>query len=162
MSDTAEIVTDWQQRAKVIFNVPKPEHFTDHRHCCECAEHDQTLLAHDVDSISVEELGHPGWDPLCFTSAEGLLYYLPALIRLTLETIDNREETYLEQMLFHLTYGGAENRIWQACNREQRGFVAEFIRYLISSHSARLEECGCGSEIEKALEVWQGGAPYNN
>ena len=66
---------DWKQQAKVIFNEPKPAHFVDHRHCCECAEHDETLTTFDVDSIDLQQLGNPGWDPLCFSSSEGLIYY---------------------------------------------------------------------------------------
>ena len=86
---------DWTQHAKRLFNVPKPEHFTNYRHCCECAEHDETLLAQDVNSIGIEQLGNPGWDPLCFISPEGFLYYLPALIRITLATMDKPQETVL-------------------------------------------------------------------
>jgi hypothetical protein len=48
-------VMDWIQHAKRLFNVPKPEHFTNSRHCCECAEHDETLLAQDVNSIGIEQ-----------------------------------------------------------------------------------------------------------
>ncbi len=56
-----------EEASKLIFNAPKPTHFGNHQHCCECAEHDETLLAHDVDSMSLEQLGNPGWDPLCFS-----------------------------------------------------------------------------------------------
>jgi hypothetical protein len=64
---------DWTQHVTQLFKVPKPAHFTNYRHCCECAEHDATLLAHDVHSISFQQLGNPGWDPLCFTSVKGIL-----------------------------------------------------------------------------------------
>jgi hypothetical protein len=51
---------NWTQEAQQLFQMPKPEHFTNHCHCCECAEHDATLLACDVDSISLQQLGNPG------------------------------------------------------------------------------------------------------
>src|SRR5918992_338549 len=107
---------DWKEQAKVVFSVPKPLHFTDYQHCCECAEHDETLLAYDRDSIGLEQLGSAAWDPLCFSYAEGLMYYMPALIRLTLDGIDNPQQSYLEQMLFHLIYDGKNNRLVNACN----------------------------------------------
>lgn len=72
-----DTMMEWQQQAKRLFSVPKPAHFTDYWHCWECAEHDATLLAADVDSIGLPQLGHPGWDPLCFSSAEGILYTCP-------------------------------------------------------------------------------------
>jgi hypothetical protein len=87
---------DWIQEARRQFKGPKPAHFTNYPHCCECAEHNAVLTASDVNSIGLQQLGNPGWDPLCFAAVEGLLYYLPALIRLTLETMDTPQERYLE------------------------------------------------------------------
>jgi hypothetical protein len=62
---------DWIQQATRLFNDPKPAHFTNYRHCCECAEHDATLLAYDVNSISLEQLGHPSWDPCALSQWKG-------------------------------------------------------------------------------------------
>lgn len=147
---------DWKQQAKLIFKVPKPAHFSDYRHCCECAEHDQTLLLFDVDSIGLAELGNPGWDPLCFSSAEGLIYYLPALIRLTLDTMDNPQESYLDQMLFHLIYDGPGNRLFSACSKEQREFVAAFLEYLVERYSSQIDaQAFTADDILRAHEIWR-------
>ena len=148
---------DWTQHATQLFHMPKPVHFTNYRHCCECAEHDATLLAHDVHSIGVEQLGNPGWDPLCFATAEGLLYYLPALIRLTLHTIDKPQEGYLDQLLFHVMYDGQANRIVRACSPEQRAFMAEFLAYLIDQYSAELDECTYADDMLRAYDIWRVG-----
>ena len=146
---------DWKQQAKVVFDLPKPIHFGNYQHCCECAEHDQTLSASDVDSIGLQQLGNPGWDPLCFSSAEGLIYYMPALIRLTLDTMDNPRETYLDQMLFHLIQDGVRNRLVTACNKEQRKFVADFLEYLVEDHGPRIETgVFRADDILRAHEVW--------
>jgi hypothetical protein len=107
---------DWTQHAKQLFQMPKPAHFTNHCHCCECAEHDATFVAHDVDSIGIEQLGNPGWDPLCFVSPEGFLYYLPALIRITLDTMAKPQERYLDQLLFHLIRDGKDHDLVRACS----------------------------------------------
>lgn len=146
---------DWKQQAKLIFNAPKPEHFTDYRHCCECAEHDQTLLACDVESIGLAELGNPGWDPLCFCSPEGLIYYMPALVRLTIDTIDDIRQSYLDQMLFHLMKDGPGNTFVSACNDQQRKFVAEFLEFLITEHSEQIaSEVFASDDILKAHAIW--------
>jgi len=147
---------DWKQQAKLIFNVPKPAHFSDYKHCCECAEHDQTLLTFDVDSVGLAELGNPGWDPLCFSSAEGLMYYLPALIRLTLDTMDDPRDAYLDQMLFHLVYDGPNNRLVSACSKEQREFVADFLEYLMETYCSQIDErVFTSDEILRAHEIWR-------
>ena len=81
---------------------PRPEHFTDYGHCCECAEHDATLRDAAPETIGLAELGNPGWDPICFVTPAGFRYYLPALARLAL---GRGEAYYLGQFLFHLRSG---------------------------------------------------------
>ncbi len=84
----------------ILSDISKPEHFCDYRHCEECHEHDETLKNATRESIGLEELGNPGWDPICFiNSAQGFQYYLPALARLATGR-DN--QYYLGQFLFHL------------------------------------------------------------
>ncbi len=64
---------------------PRPEHFTDDTHCCECTEHDAVLASRDLDSLRVEDVNNAGWDPIGFVTAAGFRYYLPALVQLALE-----------------------------------------------------------------------------
>jgi hypothetical protein len=131
------------------------ELLTNYRHCCACAEHDATLVAHDVDSIGVPQLGNPGWDPLCFASVDGLLYYMPALIRLTLETMEKPQKRYLDQLLFHLIYDGQDNRIVRACHPEQRAFIADFLAHLMEQYSAEIDECLYADDMLKADDIWR-------
>jgi hypothetical protein len=150
-----EKAMDWKQQAKLIFNVQKPTHFTNYHHCCECAEHDETLRSYDIDSIGLQQLGHPSWDPLCFSSPEGLMYYMPALVRLTLDTTHNSQEMYLDQMLFHLIQDGKGNRLVSACSKEQRKFIADFLDYLIENHSAEIEMgVFYSDDILNAHDIW--------
>lgn len=156
------MATEWKQQAKLTFSTPKPEHFTDYRHCCECAEHDQTLLAFDIESIGLEQLGNPGWDPLCFSSPEGLIYYMPALVRLTVDTIENPSESYLDQMLFHLIKDGPGNSLVSACTEEQRKFIAEFLAYLITAHAEQISaEVFASDDILRAHEIWSQPGPLS-
>ena len=146
---------DWKQRALEIFDVAKPEHFGNYQHCCECAEHDQTLSEFDRNSIGLEQLGNPGWDPLCFSQPEGLVYYLPALIRITLDTISTPRERYLDQFLFHLIKDGPGNTFVEACSHEQKQFVADFLAYLIEYHTDELgEDTMTSQDVLKAHEIW--------
>jgi hypothetical protein len=146
---------DWKQEVKVVFSSPKPAHFGNYQHCCECAKHDETLLAHDVDSIGLQQLGNPGWDPLCFSSPEGIIYYMPALVRLTLDTINSPQDRYLGQMLFHLIKDGPNNRLVTACTTGQRNFIAGFLEYLIENHSSQIDDCYCSWDVLRAHEIWE-------
>jgi hypothetical protein len=148
---------DWIQQAKQLFHMPKPAHLTNYRHCCECAEHDETLLAYDINTIGIEQLGNPGWDPLCFASPVGFLYYLPALIRITLATMDKPQERYLDQLLFHLMRDGKDHALVRACSLEQRAFIAGFLEYLIDQYAAEIDECMYADDILKAYDIWRVG-----
>jgi hypothetical protein len=148
-------VMDWKLRAKVIFNAPKPIHFANYRHCSECSAHDQTLVASDVEDIGLDQLGHPSADPLCFSSIEGILYYMPALIRLTLDTIDSRTHSYLAQLLFHLIRDGPNNSLVNACNNMQRRYISKFLEHLIDNHASQIEIDPFSSDnILRAHEIW--------
>lgn len=84
------------------------------------------------------------------------MYYMPALIRLTLDGIGNPQESYLDQMLFHLIQDGKENRLVSACNVEQRKFIAAFLEYLIENHAPKIEAgVFLSDDILKAHEIWK-------
>ena len=81
---------------------------------------------------------------------------MPALIRLTLDGIDNPQQSYLEQMLFHLIYDGKNNRLVNACNDEQRKFITDFLEYLIDNHAGQIKAGGfLSDDILKAHEIWK-------
>ena len=145
---------DWVERARGLFATPKPEHFTDFNHCCECAEHDETLRSHDVETIGLSELGNAGWDPLCFCSAAGLRYYFPALVRLSLQSVD--DDFYFEQLLFHLEYEWEQNRLLTGCNRHERQFVADFIAHMILDFPGQLDENQCQDTALRVHGLWAG------
>ncbi|WP_417446317.1 DUF6714 family protein [Kangiella sp.] len=143
---------DWVGEAKRLFHMEKPRHFTDYKHCDECEEHDQTLINSTIDTISLDELGSPGWDPLCFATAEGKKYYMPSLIRLSLETMNN--EFYFGQFLFHLEADGKGNELYMACNSEQRELIKAFVEYAILNYAEQLEDNGYQNEALKVQEIW--------
>ena len=131
--------------------VERPEHFTNHEHCPECKEHDDTLLAFDPRSITREALGGMGWDPITFTTDDGFRYYLPGLIRIVLtETGDN---SYYEQFLWHTVGGGGYERVG-ACSAVERDVVARALEYLFENRMEALEQECLEDEILAALEKW--------
>lgn len=113
--------------------LPKPDRFVDPNHCSECAEHNDVLLNCSVETISLVELGNPGWDPICFVeSIEGFKFYLPALARLSCGTGD---EYYLDQFLFHLN----STRI-DELSTDERTALAAFLEELRDSNGVEIEK----------------------
>jgi hypothetical protein len=133
----------------------RPEHFTDFRHCCECAEHDDLLRSRDRDTLQLEDVGKPGWDPLCFTSAAGLLYLMPAMGRLALDAPSAERGWYAPQLHFHLTYDGPANRILVASSMEQRRAVVGLLRHIVESRAGLCEDYDCRDDLLDAVALWE-------
>jgi hypothetical protein len=150
MSD-ADVLTDVAAAFAVC---PKPEHFTDFTHCCECAEHDEVLRSKDVNTLQIEQVGNPGWDPFCFSSAEGLLYYLPAMARLALDEPTEAHGWYADQLCFHLTYQGTSNRILRAASPRQRQAVAGLLRHIVETRGKLCEDTMRRKDLLTAAELW--------
>jgi hypothetical protein len=108
----------------------RPDYFTRYWHCCECAEHNDTLSRVTPDTISLQDVGHPGWDPICFTTEHAFTYFLPGLCRLALET---HNAYYLDQFLFHLDQPGRLDGL----SSDQRRALRLFMHHL---YDTRLEE----------------------
>ena len=140
---------------------PRPEHFTDYTHCCECSEHDEVLRSRNRDTLGIEDVGNPGWDPICFVTPEGFAYYVPALAHLALSEPDPTKGSYVPQLAFHLRYDGANNARWQHCTAGQRAAVALLLEHLVETRAALADESCCTDTLLAALEVWSGMARPN-
>jgi hypothetical protein len=102
---------------------PRPEHFTNYSHCCECWDHDETLRLNTRETIGLKELGNGAWDPICFINPAGFMYYFPSMAKLAL---GRGNAYYLDQFLFHLDSPG---RI-ALFNNQQRQVVHKFLHHI--------------------------------
>jgi hypothetical protein len=137
---------------------PRPEHFTDHTHGCECAEHDALLASRDLDRLRLEDVNNAGWDPICFATAEGFRYYLPALVRLTFESATT-DDWYLPQLLFHLIGDGPQNRRVVCCSAAQQRAIVAVLWYVVETHPELIVRYGIEDDLQRALEIWSTPAP---
>lgn len=132
----------------------RPEHFTDFTHCEECAEHDELLRSRDIHTLRIEDVGNPGWNPICFISPEGFVYYLPALARLSLAEPDYAHGWYGGQLLWHLCYDGHQNKLWLACTPEQRLSVVELLRHIGETRASLVDSELHTDDLFQAVEIW--------
>jgi hypothetical protein len=137
---------------------PRPEHFTDYSHCCECAAHDALLASRDLDSLRVEDINNPGWDPICFVTAEGFRYYLPALVRLALASSTSKDG-YLPQLLFHLIGDGPQNRRVVCCTAGQRRAIAAVLWHVVETWHELIARDDIEEDLQRALEIWSAPTP---
>jgi len=139
--------------------VVRPEHFTDFTHCEECAEHDALLRMRNRDNLRIEDVGNPGWDPVCFCSAEGIAYYFPTLVRLALAEPSTEFGWYAEQLLFHLYSGFTENRFFQYCGVTQRRAVAGLLAHIIEANSSHIDSSASADDFLRCHELWSDAQP---
>ena len=137
-----------------FLGVVKPEHFTNYEHCEECAERDETLRLHDRATLKVQDIGNPGWDPLCFASPQGKAYYFPALARFALAPPTCEYGWYGGQLLFHLTSGGQYNEFLAYCSPEQRHAVALLLEHVVTTRASASEVLNSQDELLQAHELW--------
>ena len=138
--------------------VRKPHHFTNYQHCEECAEHDETLRSHDRDTLRVEHVNNPGWNPMCFCSVEGTAYYMPTLARFALAPPAHEYDWYGDQLLFHLAGDGANNSFYEHCNAAQRQAVAGLLAHFVEARPVQVEQSLSTDELLRTHERWSAAA----
>ncbi len=150
-SSDAQILAAIQQ---AFAKRPRPDHFTNYMHCDECAEHDETLRARDLQTLGIEDVGNPGWDPICFVAPEGFAYYFPALARLTLAPPAAPHGWYGNQLLFHLCYDGPGNKRMLACTPQERRSVVMLLQHIVDTRAELLDSNQCSDELFHAIDYW--------
>jgi len=129
-----------------------PENYTNRDHCNECAEHDATLRSYTPKSIGLEQLGNPGWDPICFVLPMAFKYYFPALVRLALDS--EGANGYLDQFLFHVTYQGEDSRFFTHFSQAERDATLQVLLYIESKMGDLVHEWKLENELKEAIGLW--------
>jgi hypothetical protein len=127
MSGDADVISEID---RAFAACPKPEHFGNHTHCEECAEHDQLLRDRTRETLAIEDVGNVGWDPIAFSDSAGIAYYFPTLARLAISSCTYEYGWYGDLLLMHLTHQGSDNRLLRFCNVQQRRAVSHLLAHL--------------------------------
>ena len=133
--------------------VERPEHFTNHLHCEECAEHDALLTAHDRETLELDHVATIEGDPINFCSPQGKAYYLPNLVRFALEDTD-LSSPYWIQLTRHLEGDGPENSLILYCSHEQRTAVALFLEHLLETRASFIDFFDITDQMLRTHGYW--------
>lgn len=145
---------------QAFMDVAKPEHFTNFTHCGECKEHDDTLRLNTRETISLEAIGNSGWDPMNFSSADGIAYYFPAMARFSLlDQSFSNAGWYGDQLIWHLSRDGF---LYEWCNDSQRAAVHTLLRHLLTARRELLVRHSCVEEVKAALDQWSKGQAHSD
>lgn len=155
MPETQIVPTDTEALAAVAAafgDCRKPEHFTDFRHCEECADHDGLLRSRDRSTLRIADVGNPGWDPIGCCTPQGIAYYMPALARLSLDEPTDEFGWYGSRLVFHLGSAGNQDQFYDYCNPQQCASIALLLGHFIESR-ASLPDFDA-EETRRALRRW--------
>jgi hypothetical protein len=139
---------------KAFSDCSKPEHFTNYEHCDECQDHDDVLRSRDVETLTIKDVGNSGWDPLCYTSAEGFAYFFPALARLVLAEPTEPFGWYGPQLFFHLTHDDQYNRFIPHFSPGQKGAVVALLRHIGKTRRNLVASYMYEDELRVAIDRW--------
>jgi hypothetical protein len=82
------------------------------------------------------------------------VYDMPALIRLTLDTMGTPQERSGDPWLFHRIRDGKDHDFVRACRREQRACIAGFLEHGMETSSAELAMGLYSHDRAQAYEMW--------
>ena len=135
--------------------VPRPEHFTDHPGCCECAEHDALLQQRDRETLSIADVGSQAWNPITMCTPPAFAYWMPVLARLAMQPPPLPDfDWFGDTIIRQLRWNGPRNERWAACTRDQRRAVAAFLEHLFDTRTDEIELYDCHHELLEALATW--------
>lgn len=135
-------------------NVTRPRHFTVEDGDFECMDHDQLLHARTPETLTIEDVGNIGYDPLNECLPQGMAYFFPALARLAL--FDTRQfDWYPFQLALHLSAINGENTFLNYCNPEQKKVVIAFLTHILATRSMQAEQDCSIDAIELCIGLWQ-------
>lgn len=134
----------------VFEGLQKPEHFTEHQHCDECADHDATLRAKTRKTLNRKDLGTQGWDPIVFCNVEAIAYLFPALAHHALLPDLSEYGVYCDSLLYHLAHGHVSTEFFLWCQPAQQQTIYDLIQHLAATRAEFLNP----EDVQAALSIW--------
>ncbi|HEX6030538.1 MAG TPA: DUF6714 family protein [Tepidiformaceae bacterium] len=136
-------------------SVERPEHFTNFRHCDECAEHDETLRGRDLETLSHDDIGSGSWDPITMCTPDAFAYWMPALARLALDEPHSHWGWFGPQLFFQLERDGPRNERWAFCTPAQRAAVRRLLEHIVETRAKLIDDhWNARNEVLRAWQVW--------
>ena len=151
MSTDAEVLAEV---TRVFGSLPRPERFTSHL-CEECDEHNATLQAHTLESLSIDEVGSAAWNPVVMCSPDAFRYLTPALARICFEPEHPTWGWYGELLIqSDLRRNGPRNDRWLACTPAERECIARFLEHVIDTRGEIIQRYDMQHQALDAFTIW--------
>ena len=132
----------------------RPDHFTKFDHCPECAEHDESLRSLGLNEIGPIQVGHSGYGPISFLTAEALAYCMPRFLEMVLMDENNDQgDDFIGDFIWHLAPTEDFDRFSGYTNKE-RTAVLDTLDYIYESMHGVVKRNSVERELEDAILYW--------
>jgi len=88
------------------------------------------------------------------STAEGFVYFIPALVRLALADPDPYWGWYGAYFIFHMAGDGPFNQRWAACTPDQRRAAHAVLCHILESRASLVDEDYASERLLQAIDVW--------
>jgi hypothetical protein len=132
----------------------RPDHFTKFDHCPECAEHDESLRDLELNEIGPTQVGHRGYGPISFLTAEALAYCMPRFLEMVLmDEKNNQGDDFIGDLILHLVPTENFDRFSGYTSKELTA-VLDTLDYIYESMQGVVKRNSIERELEDAILYW--------
>ena len=142
-----------------FLGVPRPDHFTNFEHCDECRQHDETLRARTVKTLTRRDLGNLGYSPISFCQPPGFAYCFPAIARFAaIPALSEDQDSIADMLGANLSSRVLADAFLDHCTPPQREAVAALLDWLGETNASTHYLRGLTSWTEGA-QIWRTARP---
>jgi hypothetical protein len=142
---------------KAFGSVTRPERFTVADGDPEAMDHEALLSSRDLETLRLEDVNRPGYNPMTECLLPGYSYYFPALARLALVPPVDPWNWYASLLLDKLRLHEDGNDFYSYCNPAQRAAVAGLLRHIVETRASTVSASLDPEDFVQCLKSWEVG-----
>lgn len=142
-------------RAYQLFSqYEKPLHSTNYKHCEECKEYDELLNKITREQLSIEDIGTECWGPIPFLLPEATAYYMPRLIELALENVNNKDQSPYINQFINQTGTNPNRKSYSLFMPEHKQVIYQALEFINQNYRVIVEEHCWENGLDETLAAW--------
>ncbi len=138
-------------------NVDRPELFTVADGDPETMDHEALLNSKNRETLTLEDVNRPGYNPMTECLPPGFAYYFPTLARLALLHPTDPWYWYASVLLDKLRFYEHGNDFHRYCNGEQRSAITSFLRHILDTRHSIVSASLDPDDFMHCYESWEAG-----
>lgn len=142
---------------KAFERFKQPARYTIHGDWCnECKEHEERLNKITRRLLTINQIGRSSWSPIPNLNPEAMAYFLPRLIELAVENVNDFEgDPFISRFLFWVMHGPETDAHKLLCKNHKQ-IVLKTLLFIRNHYSDVIEDECMDEELDIAIKKWGG------